>query len=77
LSRITTTRSGRPWLPPRRRPQSPRSASRPTKVYPHSGDLSVKQGGYEIDVGIADFTDDNAKVDAAALTLMKLVLPQL
>jgi len=32
--------------------------------------------GYEIDIGIVDFTDDNAKVDAA-LTLMKLVLPQL
>ena len=47
------------------------------KGYPISGDLSVKQGGYEIDIGIADFTDDNAKVDAAALTLMKLVLPRL
>jgi hypothetical protein len=47
------------------------------KGYPHSGDLSVKQGGYEIDIGIVDFTDDNAKVDAAALTLMKLVLPRL
>ena len=47
------------------------------KDYPHSGDLSVKQGGYEIDIGIVDFTDDNAKVDAAALTLMKLVLPQI
>jgi len=47
------------------------------KGYPHSGDLSVKQGGYEIDIGIADFTDDNATVDAAALALMKLVLPRL
>ena len=47
------------------------------KGYPISGALSVKQGGYEIDIGIADFTDDNAKVDAAALTLMKLVLPRL
>jgi hypothetical protein len=47
------------------------------KDYPHSGDLSVKQGGYEIDIGIVDFTHDNATVDAAALTLMKLVLPQL
>ena len=33
--------------------------------------------GYEIDIAIVDFTDDNAKLDAAALTLMKLVLPQL
>ena len=47
------------------------------KGFPHSGDLSVKQGGYEIDIGIVDFSDDNAKVDGAALTLMKLVLPRL
>jgi len=47
------------------------------KDYPAHGDLSVKQGGYEIDIGIADFTDDNATVDAAALALMKLVLPRL
>lgn len=47
------------------------------KGYPHSGDLSVKQGGYEVDVGIVDFKHDNATVDAAALKLMKLVLSRL
>ena len=47
------------------------------KGFPHAGDLSVKQGAYEVDVAIIDFTDDNAKVDAGALTLMKLVLPRL
>ncbi|MGH8218670.1 MAG: hypothetical protein ACREUT_08925 [Steroidobacteraceae bacterium] len=47
------------------------------KGYPHSGDLSVKQGKYEVDVGIVDFKHDDATVDAAALTLMKLVLSRL
>jgi len=46
------------------------------KGYPHAGDLSVKQGAYEIDVGIIDFTDDPATVDAASLQLMTLVLPR-
>lgn len=47
------------------------------KGYPHSGDLSVKQGKYEVDVGIVDFKHDNATVDAAAMKLMKLVLSRL
>lgn len=47
------------------------------KGYPHKGDLSVKQGGYAVDVGIVDFKHDNATVDAAALKLMKLVLSRL
>jgi hypothetical protein len=47
------------------------------KGYPHSGDLSVKQGQYEVDVGIVDFKHDNATVDAAALKLMNLVLSRL
>ena len=47
------------------------------KGYPHSGDLAVKQGKYEVDVGIVDFKHDNATVDAATLTLMNLVLSRL
>jgi hypothetical protein len=47
------------------------------KGFPHSGDLSVKKGNYEVDVGIVDFKHDNATVDAAALTLMNLVLSRL
>ena len=44
------------------------------KGYPHAGDLAIKQGGHEIDVAIADFADDQTKVDAAVLALAKLVL---
>ena len=47
------------------------------KGYPHSGDLSVRQGKYEVDVGIVDFKHDNATVDAATLKLMNLVLSRL
>ena len=47
------------------------------KGYPHSGDLSVKKGNYEVDVGIVDFKHDNATVDAATLKLMNLVLSRL
>jgi hypothetical protein len=47
------------------------------KGFPHSGDLSVKKGKYEVDVGIVDFKHDNATVDAAALKLMNLVLSRL
>jgi len=46
------------------------------KGVPHSGDLAVKQGGQEIDIGIVDFKDANATIDAAALALAKLVLPR-
>ena len=44
------------------------------KNYPHAGDLSIKQGGHEIDLGVVDFKDDQQKVDAAVLALAKLVL---
>lgn len=44
------------------------------KGYPHAGDLTIKQGGHEIDVSIIDFKDDQQKVDAAVLALAKLVL---
>jgi len=47
------------------------------KGVPHKGDLSVKQGKYEVDVGIVDFKHDDATVDAAAMKLMKLVLSRL
>jgi hypothetical protein len=47
------------------------------KGVPHSGDLSVKKGQYEVDVGIVDFKHDNATVDAAALQLMNRVLSRL
>jgi hypothetical protein len=47
------------------------------KGVPHKGDLSVKVGKYEVDVGIVDFHHDDATVDAAALQLMKLVLSRL
>src|SRR5262249_28400110 len=47
------------------------------KGFPHSGDLSVRKGKYEVDVGIVDFKHDNATVDAAALNLMNLVLSRL
>jgi hypothetical protein len=47
------------------------------KGFPHAGDLSIKQGGHEIDIGIIDFTDDQQKVDAAAVTLAKLVLSRI
>jgi hypothetical protein len=47
------------------------------KGWPHAGDLSVKQAGHEIDVGIVDFKDNQPKVDAAALTLAKLVLSRI
>jgi len=47
------------------------------KGFPHAGDLSIKQGGREIDVGIIDFKDDQQKIDAATLTLAKLVLSRI
>ncbi len=47
------------------------------KGVPHKGDLSVKKGSYEIDVGIVDFKHDDATVDAATLKLMNLVLSRL
>ncbi len=47
------------------------------KGIPHAGDLAIKQGGDEIDLGIVDFTLDPAKVDAADLTLAKLVLSRI
>ncbi|MGZ6296475.1 MAG: hypothetical protein ACXWPV_05035, partial [Candidatus Limnocylindrales bacterium] len=35
------------------------------KGCPHSGDISIQQGGHEIDLGIVDFTVDQQKVDDA------------
>ena len=47
------------------------------KGVPHAGDLAVKKGGYEIDVGIVDFKRNPAVVDAAAVQLMNRLLAQL
>ena len=47
------------------------------KNFPHPGDISIKQGGYEIDLGIVNFTLDQPAEDAAAVTLAKLVLGRL
>jgi hypothetical protein len=47
------------------------------KNFPHPGDLSIKQGGYEIDLGIVNFSLDQPTEDAAAVTLAKLVLGRL
>jgi hypothetical protein len=47
------------------------------KGVPHKGDLSVKKGSYEVDVGIVDFKHDDATVDATSLKLMNLVLSRL
>ena len=47
------------------------------KGMPHPGDISIKQGGYEIDIGIVDFTAEQQKVDAADLTFAHLVLSRL
>lgn len=45
--------------------------------YPHAGDIAIKKGGFEIDLGIVDFTADTAKVDAAAQSLATLVLSRI
>lgn len=48
------------------------------KDSPLKGDLSVKAKGYEIDMGIVNFsTKSQAEIDQATLDLMKLVLPRL
>ncbi len=44
---------------------------------PHAGDLSIKQNGREIDLGIVDFKHPQQTVDAADLTLAKLILSRL
>lgn len=41
---------------------------------PGASDIAIKRGGFEIDLGIADFTSDTAKVDAAVQSLATLVL---
>lgn len=46
------------------------------KGVPHQGDLSIKQGDYEIDVGVVDFQMTDEQSDAAALALAKLILPR-
>jgi|GEM_PF-5309226 hypothetical protein len=45
--------------------------------YPVSGDLSIKQGGYIIDIGVAYFGSDQARVTAADSTFATLVLSRL
>lgn len=47
------------------------------KGVPHAGDLSIKVGNREIDLGTIDFKLDNTTVDAANLTLAKLVLSRI
>jgi hypothetical protein len=47
------------------------------KGIPHSGDIMLKQGGHEIDVGVVDFKLAQPKVDDAAVTFTKLVLSRL
>jgi hypothetical protein len=45
--------------------------------YPHAGDVSIRQKGFEVDVGIADFKLASASADSIAVTLGKLVLSRL
>jgi hypothetical protein len=45
--------------------------------FPHAGDIAIKRGGFEIDLGIVDFTTDTAKVDAADQSLATLVLSRI
>jgi len=47
------------------------------KGFPHAGDLIIKRGGHEIDLGIVDFRLATEKVDNAAGNLAKLVLSRL
>jgi hypothetical protein len=44
------------------------------KGVPHAGDLIIKDGGYEIDIGLVDFNLPQPKADAAVLEFGKLVL---
>jgi hypothetical protein len=45
--------------------------------YPHAGDITIKQGGYMISIGIVDFRTDTARVAAADSTFAGLVLSRL
>jgi len=47
------------------------------KGFPHAGDLFIKQGGYEIELGVVDFRMAPEKVDNAARHLATLVLSRL
>jgi uncharacterized protein DUF3558 len=47
------------------------------KGVPHSGDIILKQGGHEIDVGVVDFKLATPKVEEAAAKFTKLVLARL
>jgi hypothetical protein len=47
------------------------------KGFPHAGDLSIKQGGHVIDLGVVDFRLAPEKVDNAARALATLVLSRL
>jgi hypothetical protein len=41
---------------------------------PHAGDIAIKKGSLEIDLGIVNFTIDEGKIDAADQSLATLVL---
>jgi hypothetical protein len=45
--------------------------------FPHQGDIAIKVKGFEVDLGIVDFTDPAAKIDAADKSLAQLVLGRL
>lgn len=45
--------------------------------YPHDGDISIKQGGYQIDIGIVDFRADQSRVHPSDTTFANLVLGRL
>lgn len=45
--------------------------------FPHQGDIAIKFKGYEVDLGIVDFTDPQTKIDAADQSLANLVLSRL
>jgi uncharacterized protein DUF3558 len=45
--------------------------------FPHQGDIAIKVKGFEVDLGIVDFTDAAAKIDAADKSLAQLVLSRL
>jgi hypothetical protein len=45
--------------------------------YPGAGSMMIKKGGYMIQIGVVDFSADQAKVSAAGSTFAKLVLGRL
>ena len=47
------------------------------KGVPHFGDISIRQGGHEIDIGVVDFKMSNEQVDGVAAGFAKRVLARL